>query len=79
MSCKIEQVNDQCFALTEEGSTQALVATPASDSRASFEDHEGMPMARLTSEDRKSELQIFERGSDQRDPTTCKITSTTVL
>jgi hypothetical protein len=63
--CKVEEVNDQCFALTEEGSSQTFFAIPALGSRASIEDLEGLTTVRLISEDRRSELRIFEPGTER--------------
>lgn len=65
--CTVEEVNDQCFALTAEGSTQTIFAIPALGSRASIENLEGMTTVRLISEDRRSELSVFEPGADRAD------------
>lgn len=66
--CNVEKVTDQSFALTEDGCSHTIFAIPAFGSRASIENLEGITTVRLTSEDRRSELLIFEPGADKGNP-----------
>jgi hypothetical protein len=65
--CDVEKVTDQSFALTEDVSSHTIFAIPALGSRASIENLEGITTVRLVSEDRRSELLIFEPGSNKSD------------